>query len=169
MDPAPGFDPDVPHDLLHFVVEEQLGLTDGIFGRIAAGGTARTFHPIGTDGDKRERRRAARNLARRDDRLASQRVNDFGQSEHATIVCFHDWLAHSGNPLRRARAATIRDQAIASLDRMTAAERAALDDNTLTRVRSRLDEVSASWSALARGESFSVHWRLRAHADRTSR
>ncbi|MDH4077869.1 MAG: hypothetical protein OEW29_18230 [Acidimicrobiia bacterium] len=42
MAPAPGFDRRLPHDLQHFLVEEQLGIADGIFGRLAAGGTAGT-------------------------------------------------------------------------------------------------------------------------------
>jgi hypothetical protein len=31
MDPAPGFDRYFPHDMQHLIVEEQLGLRDGIF------------------------------------------------------------------------------------------------------------------------------------------
>ena len=44
MNPAPGYDPLMPHDMMHLVVEAQLGLTRGIFGQLAAGGTAGTFH-----------------------------------------------------------------------------------------------------------------------------
>src|SRR6266850_2839459 len=45
MNPAPGYDRWMPHDLLHLVVEAQLGLTRGVFGQLAAGGDAGTFHP----------------------------------------------------------------------------------------------------------------------------
>ena len=44
MNPAPGYDPLIPHDLMHLVVEANLGLTRGIFGQLAAGGDAGTFH-----------------------------------------------------------------------------------------------------------------------------
>ena len=37
MNPAPGYDPLIPHDLLHFIVENELGLRQGIFGQIAEG------------------------------------------------------------------------------------------------------------------------------------
>src|SRR5262245_61822154 len=63
MSPAPGYDPLAPHDLLHLVVEAELGITDGIFGQLAAGGDAGTFHLV-SDGtipprvDARARRRA---------------------------------------------------------------------------------------------------------------
>src|SRR4029453_15282152 len=46
MNPAPGYDALMPHDLMHLVVEAQLGLTHGIFGQLAAGGDAGTFHLI---------------------------------------------------------------------------------------------------------------------------
>ena len=50
MSPAAGYDPLMPHDLMHLVVEAQLGLDGGVFGQLAAGGNAGTFHPI-SDGD----------------------------------------------------------------------------------------------------------------------
>lgn len=36
--PAPGYDDDIPHDLVHYVVEAKLRLTNGVFGRAAQGG-----------------------------------------------------------------------------------------------------------------------------------
>ena len=42
MNPAPGYDTRMPHDLIHFVVERELGIRHGIFGQLAAGGTAGT-------------------------------------------------------------------------------------------------------------------------------
>jgi hypothetical protein len=44
--PAPGFDVNLPHDLLHFVAEAEFGLDGGVFGDLAAGGNARMFVPI---------------------------------------------------------------------------------------------------------------------------
>ena len=43
---APGYDDWLPHDLLHFVVEAEFGLDDGIFGTIAAGRKAKVFIPV---------------------------------------------------------------------------------------------------------------------------
>ncbi len=59
--PAPG-PADVPHDLVHFAVEEQLGLRLGIYGQVAAGGDVGGFFvPAPTDrhpaGDKRRSER----------------------------------------------------------------------------------------------------------------
>ncbi|HTO24924.1 MAG TPA: hypothetical protein VMJ49_03420 [Gaiellaceae bacterium] len=46
IEPAPGYDDDLPHDLLHFVAEAEFGLDDGVFGDLAAGGNARIFEPV---------------------------------------------------------------------------------------------------------------------------
>jgi len=46
MDSAPGYDSLMPHDLQHLIVEQELGIRLGIFGQIAAGGTAGTFHHL---------------------------------------------------------------------------------------------------------------------------
>jgi hypothetical protein len=43
MDPAPGYDNKLPHDAAHFIVENELGILGGVFGQLAAGGTANTF------------------------------------------------------------------------------------------------------------------------------
>lgn len=43
---GPGNDEWLPHDLLHFVAEAELGLDDGIFGALAAGRPAKVFVPV---------------------------------------------------------------------------------------------------------------------------
>ena len=43
---GPGNDESLPHDLLHFVAEAELGLDDGIFGALAAGRPAKLFIPV---------------------------------------------------------------------------------------------------------------------------
>src|SRR5437868_3188247 len=54
MEPAAGYDDRLPHDLAHFVVENYLGLSGGVFGRLAADGHAFQpldgSHPRGTKG-----------------------------------------------------------------------------------------------------------------------
>lgn len=32
MEPAPGYDPEPPHDMAHFIVENELGIQGGVFG-----------------------------------------------------------------------------------------------------------------------------------------
>ncbi|MEP6599798.1 MAG: hypothetical protein ABJB98_10190 [Actinomycetota bacterium] len=58
--PGPG-SAAVPHDLVHFVVEEQAGLTLGIFGQLAAGGrVGQFFQPPPEQRSQHERRRSDR-------------------------------------------------------------------------------------------------------------
>src|SRR3546814_5992335 len=61
MDPAPDFEPDLPNDMVHFAVEAALGLKMGVFGQIAAGGDAGSFHvEAGGTRSAKERQRAVR-------------------------------------------------------------------------------------------------------------
>jgi hypothetical protein len=69
MDPAPGFDPLMPHDLLHFLVEQELGLRRGIFGQLAHGATAGTFRLAPSDASNN---RAASRLRRKSQRDEKQ-------------------------------------------------------------------------------------------------
>jgi hypothetical protein len=45
MNPAPGYDDYLPHDMLHFVAEAKWELDGAVFGQLAAGGDAGTFYP----------------------------------------------------------------------------------------------------------------------------
>ena len=87
MDPAPGFDPDLPHDMVHFAVEAALGLKSGVFGQIAAGGNAGSFHIGGPDGgDAREHRRAARKQASKGQKLVQAQGREGELSEIAAFL-----------------------------------------------------------------------------------
>ena len=46
MPRGPGYDPWLPHDLVHFVVERHFEIARGVFGQLAAGGDAGTFFTI---------------------------------------------------------------------------------------------------------------------------
>jgi len=69
MDPAPGYDDYLPHDLLHFVAEAEWKLNGAVFGQLAAGGDAGTFHPV----DQSLVARAMRDCKRRRRRAGKQK------------------------------------------------------------------------------------------------
>jgi hypothetical protein len=71
MNPAPGFDPLMPHDLMHLIVEAVLGLKRGIFGQLTAGGDAGTFH---TALDSKAQRRIAVRTRKRGRKLLQEGV-----------------------------------------------------------------------------------------------
>jgi hypothetical protein len=80
--PGPGH-PDVPHDLVHVVVEEQAGLTMGIYGQVAAGGdVGGFFRPAPEDRHEASDQRRSR-------RLESAGAADVGRSERLASLVDH--------------------------------------------------------------------------------
>jgi hypothetical protein len=159
MDPAPGYDAIMPHDLLHFVVESELGLSLGIFGQVASGGNAGTFHPVATGGSShRETSRLRRRACKRGARLLREGRHQAAQSERAAYICWYEWLARSYDSERRKLAAQMATQAKTIRNRQLPAEGRALTEDVLDRVCSRLDELSAQWANLNVGESFTIAW-----------
>lgn len=88
MHPAPGYDDWLPHDLVHFLVEREVGLRDGIFGQLAAGGDAHTFVPT----DEQRTRRWARRSERRN--AGSGRQID--RSERVAFAVHNEWNLRAG-------------------------------------------------------------------------
>jgi hypothetical protein len=88
MSPAPGYHPYLPHDIVHFTVEAEAGIELGVFGQVAAGGTAGTFWPA----DPEQRRR----LRKRGDRLAAAGRNDATISERLASVAIRVWEKRNG-------------------------------------------------------------------------
>ncbi len=132
MEPAPGYDSRLPHDMAHFVVEDQLGIAWGVFGQLAAGGHAGTFRPIG---DLRKRR-----VARRGTRLANVHRDDAMLSEKLVGIACQIW--RNGAP-------RVAPDAVP--------EGVTADD--MMRVCRAFDTVSAVWSQLGVGESMTLAWR----------
>jgi hypothetical protein len=158
MNPAPGFDVLMPHDLQHFIVEKYLGIEGGVFGRLAAGGTAKSFHALADNLPSRQASRLRRKQGARDARLMPDRTEDYARSERATYVCWHDWLSHASDPSLRARAAAMRETVGNVQQRMGAAERASYTAEKLQQIRAEFERLSACWSALRVGDSLVVPW-----------
>jgi hypothetical protein len=158
MDQAPGFDPLMPHDLQHFIVEKCLGIEGGIFGRLAVGGTAKTFHAIVEGGSAREASRIRRKQAARDGKILPSQTDDYARSERATYVCWQDWLQHAANPEMRSRAIEMRVGADGMMARMAPTERASFTAEKRAEIRREFQRLSAHWSALAVGEGFTEPW-----------
>jgi len=130
MEPAPGYDVRLPHDMAHFVVENELGIAGGIFGQLAAGGHARTFHP--TD------EQARRKVARRGKRIAVENRGAANLSERVLYLACQTWNNDD-------------------LSAVTPVEGVSAED--IKRVCRAFEVVSAIWSKLAVGESMTLVWR----------
>lgn len=141
MNPAPGYDARMPHDLIHFVVERELGLRHGIFGQLADGGTAGTFHPAGcAAAPRREAARQRRALARRGAKLLRQGRADSALSERAADLCRRAWLARAAG------------------GEIGAADALPCSARELARICTLLDELSRAWARLGVGESLTLDW-----------
>jgi len=159
MDPAPGYDPLVPHDLLHLVVEARLGLTRGVFGQLAAGGDAGTFHlaeasNISTKEFARERKR----LRERGEKLLREGRAESAQSERAAYICWQQWLARATSRAQQSVAAKMNLQPAEVRDLNLSREGDNLTESKIDEICASLDKLSSCWSKLQVGESMSVSW-----------
>jgi hypothetical protein len=169
MDPAPGYDALVPHDLQHFIVERALGIEGAIYGQLlaecqlemhptkAVGGTAGTFHTI-CSAPPRQASRDQRKRDRKSSKLTSSQRADCARSERATYVCWYDWLNHSGDPARRVQALKMKEIAESMLLAMSREERVLYTPEKLIAIRSQFSELSRRWAALKIGEGFTEPW-----------
>ena len=136
MDPAPGYDAKMPHDMAHFIVENELGLKGGVFGQLAAGGHAGTFRPI-------DEKRPGRKL-RSGDRIAKENRADASLSELVVNLACRTWKKETELP----------DQI------------KGISKEDVQRICQSFDEISRKWSTLAVGESITLDWQPRNSARR---
>ena len=145
LDPAPGYDDDIPHDLVHYLVEAELRLENGVYGRAARGGGTfilRAEH----DGSPRERARLQRKQQKRERALGArdaQQSADMEHSERLAALCDVAWRRKHGQ--RRAPG-------------LTPPAPLARDTAQIARVVARLDTISPLWRALPVGETLVFEW-----------
>lgn len=156
MDPAPGFDPDLPHDMVHFVVEAALELKTGVFGQIAAGGNAGSFHIGGPEGgDSREHRRAVRKQAAKGRKLVAGQGREGELSEIAAFLFDVAWRS-STRPDSAAQRAALGEAERTQLG-LSADERARIEA-ARGQVFADFERLSKAWRALRVGEALVLEW-----------
>lgn len=144
---APGYDPDIPHDLVHYLVEAELKLMRGVFGRVAAGG-AGLFAPVDDVRDHRERRRQRRRQHKREERLRREDHSgqgDMALSEYFAAICDMAWK------LRHGRVREVPAWAVP--EGLSSDEHARME-----RVLARLDWAAPLWGGLPIGGSLTFTW-----------
>jgi hypothetical protein len=130
---GPGHDDLVPHDLAHFLVEEQYGIRLGVFGQLAAGAHG-LFFAAPEDRSLR--------LQRRDERIAAVGHDDMVRSESLVQVTMAAWEREvGGRTWHQGLPVTVE-----------------VDPARLARAVRRIHEVSAQWAALRLGESLTLEW-----------
>ena len=158
MNPAPGYDQCIPHDMMHLVVEAKLGLTRAVFGQLASGGDAGTFHlSPHSQGTTRELARLRRAVKTRGEKLLREGRDESEQSERATYICWYEWRSRSQSNEPRTTAQTMSQQA-KQVREVTPAKELRKLDETLADICRHLDELSSHWSSLNIGETMTVRW-----------
>jgi hypothetical protein len=146
MSPAPGYDDDIPHDLVHYIVEAELQLLAGVFGRAAKGGGTFIREPAPSLTARelaRQRRRSKKResaLRARDDTGA----REMETSERLAALCDVAWRRRHGqrpDPLRKAPAPVSEEDAV-----------------RVARVVTRLDALAPLWRALPVGGALVFQW-----------
>ena len=128
MEPAPGYDPLLPHDMAHFIAESSVGISGGVFGQLAAGGHAHTFHPV----DPKSKTRSAK----RGDRLAAASRADAELSENVVYATMRFWKGEDKEPR--------------AVGKITAEQ--------IRRIAAEYEAASAQWSKLPVGGEITFKW-----------
>ncbi|MEY2930184.1 MAG: hypothetical protein RL033_933 [Pseudomonadota bacterium] len=135
LDPAPGYDDDIPHDLVHYVVEAELGLSDGVYGRAARG--AGTFISTAQqDVSPRERARKQRKQQKRERALGAHDARhgaEMARSERLAALCDVTWRRKHGQRADPGRSPPALP---------------AEDAGDVERIVARLDVLAPLWRAL---------------------
>lgn len=156
MDSAPGYDSLMPHDLQHLIVEQELGIKLGIFGQIASGGTAGTFHHL-HDAMDRTAARGVRRSNKKGKALQHSGLEDAMFSERASYICWHHWLKAISDP----RAPEMADTAQSILALSPEHERKRYTPALLQRVAAKMNALSEQWKATRIGECMEIEWSSR--------
>lgn len=159
MNPAPGFDELMPHDLCHLIVEQVLHIENAIYGQISNNGTAGSFRYVSSESsisknDSRQRHKAAK----KGKKMVRENLEDLAKSERASYICWQNWLSHSSDQSLQFLAEEMKKNAENIFKQMSSAERAIYTKENLARVRERMTELSRQWQNLKTGESMTVIW-----------
>jgi hypothetical protein len=139
MDPAPGFDPDIPHDLVHYVVEAELELESGVFGRAAKGGG--TFIRAAALGSARQRAREQRKQRRKEKSLRTADEATGREMEASERIAYLSDVAW-----RRSQGQRPSPSLWTAPEALSAAEAA-----RIARVAARLQVIAPLWRELTVG------------------
>ena len=129
---APGYDDLMPHDLAHYLVEEQHEISLGVWGQLAAGGGG-IFTPAPEDNTLAVKRRAQR--------IAAMGREDMQRSEALVGITVRAW-ERSINRVKH----QVRPHAVE------------VDAEALRRAVSRMAEVAHRWGVLRPGRSLDFEW-----------
>jgi hypothetical protein len=135
----------LPHDLIHYVVERELGIDDGLWGRVANGAKFRSFQML----------RPARTQRRRRSKPTRHPGRRKGVLEAEVLVGLFDdiWTGAAVREWGSTRA--FLDTIWSPRTRSRADE---LDERTIRRVCDALTEAERAWRTVPVGGGLSLRW-----------
>lgn len=136
--PWPSADRQLPHDLVHFVVETDLRMSQGFWGRVAAGADFGTVSELAdrlVAGDRGEEGSTAAELAQVEGIVQAVLEPEEAASDEELVTRVTEWCQERQVPAPESLCAL-----------------------TLARIRSRLRTVEQQWRALAVGQSLIVSY-----------
>lgn len=161
MNPAPGFDDLMPHDMCHLIVEQVLNIENAIFAQLAGNGTAGTFRNAPSEsGNTKNDSRQRRKDAKKGKQMVKDNLEDYAKSERATYVCWQNWLENSPDSEFKKRAEEMKKNAETTFNQMSADEKLIYTKENFEKVRARMTELSEKWQNLKIGESMNVSWKI---------
>jgi hypothetical protein len=153
MNPAPGFDELMPHDLSHFVVEHALNLNCGIFGQLASGGNAGTFRPVvEANFDARELSRLRKSVVKKGEKKLHEGMRESQLSELAVSFCMQEWRKRSADS--NTKLAQIRTDQPTGFPN----KELKLSNQQLNSIFEQYEILSQKWAQLKVGEFLVVEW-----------
>lgn len=138
----------VPHDLVHFVVEGELGFDRGFWGMVAVGNDPEQIADIAKAAGHASAKRAGTPRESIVQAIQAERIVESFEAEL--------WSSGSSNDAVRDMARAGCEQSLVQLP--------ALDDNSMDRIRRELAALSGIWEGLAIGEALTLEWPERKQA-----
>ena len=140
----------LPHDLEHFVVENAVGLTSGLWGRIAAGAEFTSFTVL-TQKPRRRSRAYGRSLTRG---MSGWDENIIG----IATACYRSAVAMGWAPPRKLPGNLPIDRALA---RVAGSVERDLTRDDVENVCAALHYTIEAWNAVSEGEVLTQRWTVR--------
>jgi hypothetical protein len=138
----------VAHDIVHYVVETELGFDRGFWGLVAAGNDPASIAEMARAAGHASARRAEKPEPHFVEAIQVERIVESFEAEL--------WSRGSDNESLRSMALSGCAQSLVDMP--------ALSDVAIERARSRLVEIAEYWTALPIGGSLALEWRSRKQA-----
>jgi len=138
----------VAHDLVHYVVESELGIERGFWGLVAAGNSPERIAAMAKEAGHASAKRAEKPDPQFVQAIQVERIVEAFEAEF--------WSRGDDNDSLRAMAQAGCDQSLVSCPD--------LSDDAIERARARLGALAEQWVRLSVGESLTLAWPERSRA-----